>query len=83
MEKISECAHADNVPGTQLQVSIVLLSSDAAVCGDCLAGGRVLLSDILVSTLFHDVDGRLITGHCPSHDVVVLITRKMLELQSV
>ena len=41
------CTHADNVQGTQLLVSIVLLNSDAVVCcllyfhGDCLAGGLV------------------------------------------
>ena len=37
----------------------------------------------ILSPLFHDVDVRLITGHCPSYDGVVLITGKMLELQPV
>ena len=41
----------------------------------------MLLCGTLVSTLFHDVDVRLITWHSPSFDGVVLITGKMLELQ--
>ena len=43
----------------------------------------MLLCGTLVSTLFHDVDDRLITGQCPSYAGVVLIIGKMLELQSV
>ena len=41
------------------------------------------LCGTLVLTLFHDVDVRLITGHCPGYDCIVLITWKMLELQPV
>ena len=36
----------------------------------------------MISTLFHNVDNRVITGECPSFDGVV-ITGKMLELQPV
>ena len=32
LEKVLGCTHADNVQGTQLLVSIVLLNSDAVVC---------------------------------------------------
>lgn len=41
---------------------------------------------VLVLTLFHDADVRLIPGQCPiysSYDGVVLITGKMLESQLV
>ena len=41
------------------------------------------LCGTLVLTLFHDVDVRLMTGHCPGYDCIVLITWKMLELQPV
>ena len=43
----------------------------------------LLLCGTLLPTLFHDVDVRLITGHCPSYDGAVLITGRMLELQPV
>ena len=43
----------------------------------------MLLCGTLVSTLFHDVDARLITGYCSSYHDVVLIAGKMLELQPV
>ena len=44
---------------------------------------HLFLCGTLVSTLFYDVDVRLITGHRRSYDGVVLITGKMLELQPV
>ena len=37
----------------------------------------MLLCGTLVSTLFHDVDDRLITGQCPRYDGVVLITGRL------
>lgn len=36
-----------------------------------------------VSTPFHDVDGKLITGRCLSYDGVVLTTWTILELKPV
>ena len=42
-----------------------------------------LLCDILVLTLFHDVNDRSTTGQRPSYDGVVLITGKTLESQPV
>ena len=42
-----------------------------------------MLCGMLVPTLFHDADDRLITGQSPSYDGVVLITRKMLKLQPI
>lgn len=43
----------------------------------------MLLCGILVSTLLHDPDDRLITGQNPSYDGIVLNTGKVLELQQV
>ena len=43
----------------------------------------MLLYDVIVSTLFHDADDRLITGRSPSFHGGVLIAGKMLKLQPV
>ena len=43
----------------------------------------MLLSGILVLTLFHDPGDGLICGPSPSHDGVVLITGTALELHPV
>ena len=43
----------------------------------------MLLCGMLVSTPFHDVDDRLITGQSPSYDGFLWMTGKILELQPV